>query len=91
MTDPQRSLPSPEWSGFRDFLDGEVDRSPVLVCPLRDLWRAYLAHCAAWGFARADAVDFVAWMREEEGVEVRQGGSGRIRRMVLGMAPRAQQ
>lgn len=56
---------------------------------MRVLWREYLSYCREWGFEPATAEDFVACVRMEEGTEVRTGGSGRIRRVVVGIGFRA--
>ncbi len=73
------------WSSFSAFVRDRTVHDPVLVCPVRVLWRAYTAYCEEWGFEPADTREFVAWLRGEEGVTLKEGGSGRLRRAALGI------
>lgn len=73
-----------EWGGYSSWSQ-EATRAPFLVTPVRLLWRSYLRHCELWGFDAADAGDFIQWLRGEEGVELREGGHGRLRRMAVGI------
>ena len=75
-----------KWGGYSSWSEHDVVRGDFLATPVRLLWRSYLAHCEAWGFEPADASDFVHWLRGEEGVRLRLGGQGRLRRMALGIA-----
>jgi len=80
------ALPSPEWSGFKAWL-GTTMRGEKLCCPLTVLWNNYEAHCTWWGFPKASPTQFVDFLTEcTEGVTVKEGGRGRLRRMAMGLA-----
>jgi hypothetical protein len=80
------ALPSPEWSGYLAWL-GTTKRGDKLCCPLTVLWNNYQAHCQWWGFPSASAADFTAFLTDStEGVTVREGGKGRLRRVAMGLA-----
>lgn len=70
--------------GFRSWTRERLCLGPTLCCPVRVMWRDYQAHCAEWGFPPCSAVDFVALLREEEGVELAERGHGRLRRVASG-------
>lgn len=74
------------WGGYSSW-SKTVLRSPFLVTPVRILWHSYREHCEAWGFDQSDATEFVHWLRGEEGVELKTGGQGRVRRVAIGIAP----
>lgn len=79
------ALPSPEWSGFKAWLE-TTKRGEKLCCPLTVLWNNYQAHCTWWGFPSATAVSFVAFLEDTEGVRLKEGGKGRLRRVAMGLA-----
>lgn len=72
------------WGSYQAWSSDNLDLQPVLCCPMRILWQDYINYCKEWGFTRSPAADFVRWILGEEGVTVKKGGSGRIRRMVMG-------
>lgn len=67
------------------FIHDRVVLGPTLVVPVRTLWRAYLAYCEEWGFDPDGAEHFVRCVSLEEGVTVRNGGRGRLRRCFEGV------
>lgn len=73
------------WGGYSSWSD-TLMRGPFLVTPVRLLWKSYQDHCILWGFDQASASEFVHWLRGEEGLEIRTGGQGRVRRMAVGVA-----
>jgi len=74
------------WGGYSSWSKTLI-RGPFLVTPVRLLWHSYKEHCEFWGFNQSDATEFVHWLRGEEGLELRTGGRGRVRRMAVGVAP----
>ena len=76
---------------FNAFLRDRVSQHPALACPVMVLWRGYLVYCQEWGFDPAPASDFVRWLALEEGGEIKECGRGRLRRVVMGMAPRQEE
>ena len=80
----QRGL-DPTLGSFRDWTT-TLRLDPVLVTPVRHLWRDYLAHCRDWGFPAASPSIFVRRLEAMRGVRVDTGGRGRIRRMAHGVA-----
>lgn len=74
------------WPSFSAWVRDETIQHVTLVCPMRVLWRSYSAYCKEWGFEPAEASDFVKWLRAEEGVKLKVGGTGRLRRAALGIA-----
>ncbi len=90
MVDRQEALKSVRtpWPGFRAFIDEDCIKDSVLITPMRQMWHSYRAHCNEWGFPIADASDFVRWIRDEEGTEIRTGGRGLLRRAITGIAPK---
>ncbi|UFK26717.1 hypothetical protein [Roseobacter phage RDJL6] len=74
------------WGGYASWSDTLL-RGPYLVTPVRLLWQSYRQHCAQWGFDQAEASEFVHWLRGEEGMTLKTGGQGRVRRMAIGLAP----
>lgn len=80
------ALPSPEWSGFKAWL-GTTSRGEKLCCPLTVLWNNYEAHSKWWGFPMASPDDFVSFLKDStEGVTIKEGGKGRLRRVAMGLA-----
>lgn len=75
---------------FEAFLRDRLQKHPALVCPVRVLWLEYLSYCEEWGFTPDGAADFVLTLRLEEGVTLKTGGSGLIRRMAIGVGFRRQ-
>ena len=73
------------------FLRDRVVQHPSLACPVMVLWRGYSVYCEKWGFDRVSAEDFVRWLGCQEGVEIREGGHGRLRRVAMGVAPRQEE
>lgn len=78
--------PTPQWSGFCSFKKDQLELHPNLLTPPRFLWRAYKAYCTTWGFPQSDAIDFMQWLREIEGVTIMEGGKGRLRSLACGLA-----
>lgn len=76
---------------FTAFLRDRVSQHSVLACPVMVLWRGYLTYCRKWGFDHAPAADFVRWLTLEEGVEIKECGRSRPRRVVMGMALRQEE
>lgn len=58
---------------------------PSLVCPVSVIWRDYLSYCRCWGFDECRPIEFVAWLTAIEGVTVEKRGSGRLRRVAIGI------
>lgn len=81
------------WSSYSAFIRDRAIHHEALVCPVRVLWMEYTWYCQAWGFDRASPTEFVRWLRAEEGVTIKQGGRGRLRRCAvgLGLKPEEQQ
>ena len=71
------------------FIRDRVVLGPTLVVPVRVLWWDYLAYCETWGFEPGSAADFVVRMELEEGVKLRTGGHGRLRRCFEGIGSNA--
>ncbi len=74
------------WPSFSAFVRDRTTSGETLVCPLRTLWHGYRAYCGEWGFDPAPVSRFVAWLASEEGVTIKEGGGGRIRRVAEGIA-----
>ena len=62
-----------------------VVRGRHIACPVRFLWNSYVDHCVWWGFEVTRRDWFVYWLKRERGVEFRMCGSGRLRRVALGI------
>lgn len=75
---------------FEAFLRDRLRKDPALICPVMVLWREYLSYCELWGFVPGSASDFVTALGLEEEVSLRTGGSGRLRRVAVGLGFRAQ-
>lgn len=67
------------------FLRDRTVRHSSLVVPVRVLWDDYSAYCRRWGFERSSATSFVALVAGLDGVRVRDGGHGRLRRIATGI------
>jgi hypothetical protein len=76
------------WQTLRLWEEDYVIQHATLVCPVRVLWWSYVAYCGEWGFDYAPADEFMAWLRMTEGVVIRDGGRGRLRRVALGIGLR---
>jgi hypothetical protein len=74
------------WPSFSAFVRDRTVHGGSLAVPVRVLWRAYSAYCAEWGFDPAEAREFASWLAAEEGVRIKQGGHGRLRRVAVGIA-----
>lgn len=81
----RRRATDPTWGSFTDWTT-TLRHDPGLVTPIRVLWRDYLDHCRGWGFPACGPKFFVQWIKELRGVTVAEGGRGRIRRLVTGLA-----
>lgn len=79
------------WPSFSAFVRDRTVRGPTLMCPVRVLWREYRTYCRNWGFAPATPGQFVAWLGMEEGIRIRTGGRGRLRRVAVGIGVTPQQ
>ena len=75
------------WPSYSAFIRDRTVLDGSLCVPVRLLWREYLAYCSEWGFDPSPASDFVRWLQAEEGVRIKEGGAGRLRRMAVGVAP----
>ena len=69
-------------------MTSELLIAPEFATPLRLLWKRYKESCALWGFPQATVEEFVRWIGDEEDMRIIRRGSGRVRAMVLGVAPR---
>ncbi len=76
------------WQTLKLWEEEATVKHEALVCPMMVLWRSYVEYCDTWGFDKASPKDFVAWLRMTEGVEIKEGGSGRLRRIALGIGLR---
>lgn len=75
---------SAEWGSYKAWAEANLDIRGCLISPVRFLWKDYQAFCKEWGFEQAEVQDFVQWLRGEEGVKLREGGQGKLRRMIVG-------
>ncbi len=73
------------WPSFSAFIRDCTIQDKVLVTPVRYLWREYLHYCMRWGFQPVEPHIFIFYLKSVEGVEIKEGGSGRIRRAALGI------
>lgn len=67
------------------FIRDRAVLGSTLVVPVRVVWNEYLAYCRQWGFKAEAAGDFVMRVELEEGVTIRIGGHGRLRRCFDGI------
>lgn len=73
------------WPSYSAFVRDRLALGPTLCCPMRVLWKGYLAYCREWSFEPASAEQFTLWLLGEEGVAVMKGGRGRLRRYATGV------
>lgn len=59
-----------------------------MVTFVKHMWEAYLAYCVEWGFLPAEPNEFMSWLSITEGVTIKSGGSGKLRRAAEGIALR---
>ena len=72
-------------SGLKSFMAEDLIIDPVLCTPARFVWDAYLKSCKTWGFPAIDGPQFLDMISEVNGIYVRTGGHGRIKRMISGV------
>jgi len=75
------------WVSFSAWLRDEATIDKALATPIRVLWRSYLAYCNEWGFTPCEANEFAPYLSLEEGLQLKIGGAGRLRRVVVGIGP----
>ncbi len=74
------------WPSFSAFMRDSTVQDPVVITPVRYLWKAYLAYCDKWGFSPAEPNEFMSWLGMTEGITIKTGGKGRLRRAAEGIA-----
>jgi hypothetical protein len=74
-----------ERAGYESFIRDEVVFDPCVITPARYIWLAYSRSCVVWGFPAVSAKTFMTWLGTEPKIKLRQGGSGRIRTLALGV------
>ncbi len=79
------------WPSFSAFMRDRTVEDPALMCPVRVLWREYEAYCGKWGFEPALVHVFISWLSATEGVRLKTGGQGRLRRMAVGVGLRQEE
>lgn len=80
------NLLDPKWGGFSAWLE-TLCYGNELATPARFLWVDYMYFCGEEGFPKGTTREFICWLKEIDGLFVKEGGSGRIRRMIIGCAP----
>ncbi len=73
------------WPSFSAFIRDRTIQDNVFITPVRYLWKAYLAYCLEWGFKPAEPNEFISWLGLVEGVKIKEGGKGRLRRAAEGI------
>ena len=82
-----RPLPVMEhWGSYRAWL-GTLNWDSALATPVRFLLSDYNALCAADGFTAAPEARFIHWLESTDGIHIKSGGRGLIRRVAIGVAP----
>lgn len=89
MTTENNPRPLPvtsHWAGYSAWLSS-LQFDKTLATPVRFLWTDYQKLCKEEGFDVAPLDRFIRWLNATDGVDIKEGGKGRIRRLAVGVAP----